>query len=234
MVGLQWMVSLYNNRLNGILAVWIPASHQDDIGIISISYRCRSAIVSLSYRYPVAVIRKIYHTVYHGSSLCCFFGFMCCEFCCVLYIGMHVCGCFMKPVYGPCDCASVYCFIIGRYHGRYDCVKRAHSWPPSSPAVFSLPSFSSGKDHTLHRTPCAQDEMGLGKTVQVMALIAYLMEAKGNYGPHLIIVPNAVIVNWKSELSQWLPSVRRRCGGCCQRWSIVCVSNLLCGLLLCR
>ena len=30
-----------------------------------------------------------------------------------------------------------------------------------------------------------------------MALIAYLMEFKGNYGPHLIIVPNAVLVNWK-------------------------------------
>jgi SNF2 family DNA or RNA helicase len=41
------------------------------------------------------------------------------------------------------------------------------------------------------------DEMGLGKTVQVMSLIAYLMEFKGNYGPHLIIVPNAVLVNWK-------------------------------------
>ncbi|TKW33464.1 hypothetical protein SEVIR_2G237601v4 [Setaria viridis] len=50
------------------------------------------------------------------------------------------------------------------------------------------------------------DEMGLGKTVQVMALIAYLMEFKGNYGPHLIIVPNAVLVNWKSELLNWLPS----------------------------
>jgi SNF2 family DNA or RNA helicase len=41
-----------------------------------------------------------------------------------------------------------------------------------------------------------------------MALIAYLMEAKNNYGPHLIIVPNAVMVNWKSELTQWLPTVR--------------------------
>ncbi|KAK9065487.1 hypothetical protein SSX86_014888 [Deinandra increscens subsp. villosa] len=51
------------------------------------------------------------------------------------------------------------------------------------------------------------DEMGLGKTVQVMALIAYLMEFKSNYGPHLIIVPNAVLVNWKSELHTWLPSV---------------------------
>ncbi|PWA97010.1 SNF2-related, N-terminal domain-containing protein [Artemisia annua] len=51
------------------------------------------------------------------------------------------------------------------------------------------------------------DEMGLGKTVQVMALIAYLMEYKSNYGPHLIIVPNAVLVNWKSELHNWLPNV---------------------------
>ena len=28
----------------------------------------------------------------------------------------------------------------------------------------------------------------------------YLWETKKNYGPHLIIVPNAVIVNWKSEI----------------------------------
>lgn len=33
-----------------------------------------------------------------------------------------------------------------------------------------------------------------------MALIAYLMEFKGNNGPHLIIVPNAVLVNWKVKL----------------------------------
>ncbi|GIL44687.1 hypothetical protein Vafri_2212 [Volvox africanus] len=52
------------------------------------------------------------------------------------------------------------------------------------------------------------DEMGLGKTVQVMALIAYLIERKNCFGPHLIIVPNAVMVNWKSELSKWLPGVR--------------------------
>jgi SWI/SNF-related matrix-associated actin-dependent regulator of chromatin subfamily A protein 2/4 len=41
-----------------------------------------------------------------------------------------------------------------------------------------------------------------------MALLAYLMEFKSNYGPHLIIVPNAVMVNWKSELAQWLPTFR--------------------------
>ena len=59
-----------------------------------------------------------------------------------------------------------------------------------------------------HLNGILADEMGLGKTVQVMALIAYLMEHKNNFGPHLIIVPNAVIVNWKSELLQWLPTVR--------------------------
>lgn len=36
-----------------------------------------------------------------------------------------------------------------------------------------------------------------------MALIAYLMEFKGNYGPHLIIVPNAVLVNWKVSKFFW-------------------------------
>ncbi|KAK2080232.1 hypothetical protein QBZ16_000085 [Prototheca wickerhamii] len=59
-----------------------------------------------------------------------------------------------------------------------------------------------------HLNGILADEMGLGKTVQVMALIAFLMEHKSNFGPHLIIVPNAVLVNWKSELSQWLPSAR--------------------------
>ncbi|CAK0787464.1 hypothetical protein CVIRNUC_010684 [Coccomyxa viridis] len=59
-----------------------------------------------------------------------------------------------------------------------------------------------------HLNGILADEMGLGKTVQVMALIAYLMEHKNNYGPHLIIVPNAVMVNWKAELTAWLPSAK--------------------------
>lgn len=43
---------------------------------------------------------------------------------------------------------------------------------------------------------------------QVMALLAYLMQHKGACGPHLIIVPNAVMVNWKAELMRWLPAFR--------------------------
>jgi len=55
-----------------------------------------------------------------------------------------------------------------------------------------------------HLNGILADEMGLGKTVQVMALIAYLFESKANYGPHLIIVPNAVVINWKAEFVNWL------------------------------
>ena len=37
------------------------------------------------------------------------------------------------------------------------------------------------------------DEMGLGKTIQTIALVAYLMEKKGNNGPYLIIVPLSLV-----------------------------------------
>jgi len=40
-----------------------------------------------------------------------------------------------------------------------------------------------------------------------MALIAYLMEFKGNYGPHLIIVPNAVLVNWKVSFNSFVSTI---------------------------
>ena len=39
------------------------------------------------------------------------------------------------------------------------------------------------------------DEMGLGKTIQTIALVAYLMERKGNNGPFLIIVPLSSVTN---------------------------------------
>ena len=39
--------------------------------------------------------------------------------------------------------------------------------------------------------------MGLGKTIQTIALFAYLACEKGNWGPHLIIVPTSVLLNWE-------------------------------------
>ena len=52
------------------------------------------------------------------------------------------------------------------------------------------------------------DEMGLGKTIQTIALFAYLAINKGNWGPHLIIVPTTIIVNWEIEFKKWCPSFK--------------------------
>ncbi|XP_053908994.1 helicase SRCAP [Cuculus canorus] len=52
------------------------------------------------------------------------------------------------------------------------------------------------------------DEMGLGKTIQTIALLAHLACQKGSWGPHLIIVPTSVILNWEMELKRWCPSFK--------------------------
>ncbi|KAL0093523.1 SNF2 family N-terminal domain-containing protein [Phycomyces blakesleeanus] len=52
------------------------------------------------------------------------------------------------------------------------------------------------------------DEMGLGKTIQTIALLAYLACEKGIWGPHLIVVPTSVILNWEMEFKRWLPGFK--------------------------
>lgn len=52
------------------------------------------------------------------------------------------------------------------------------------------------------------DEMGLGKTIQTIALLAYLACEKGVWGPHLIIVPTSVILNWEMELKRFAPGFK--------------------------
>eukprot|EP00760_Papus_ankaliazontas_P002623 PhM_4_TR11190/c0_g1_i1/m.64076/K11681/SWR1; helicase SWR1 len=51
------------------------------------------------------------------------------------------------------------------------------------------------------------DEMGLGKTIQTIGLLAYLAEHRGMWGPHLIVVPTSVLMNWDLELKRWCPSL---------------------------
>jgi hypothetical protein len=46
------------------------------------------------------------------------------------------------------------------------------------------------------------DEMGLGKTIQTIALLAHVACEKGAWGPHLIIVPTSVLLNWEMELKK--------------------------------
>ncbi|KAI9334368.1 SNF2 family N-terminal domain-containing protein [Zopfochytrium polystomum] len=52
------------------------------------------------------------------------------------------------------------------------------------------------------------DEMGLGKTIQTIALIAYLAVEKGIWGPHLIVVPTSVMLNWEFEFKKWCPGLK--------------------------
>lgn len=51
------------------------------------------------------------------------------------------------------------------------------------------------------------DEMGLGKTIQTIALLTYVMEAKGDHGPFMIIVPLSTMSNWVKEFERWAPTV---------------------------
>ena len=43
------------------------------------------------------------------------------------------------------------------------------------------------------------DEMGLGKTVQTISLLAHLACRHGIWGPHLVVVPTSVLLNWDAE-----------------------------------
>ncbi|KAH0829138.1 putative helicase SWR1 [Lanmaoa asiatica] len=52
------------------------------------------------------------------------------------------------------------------------------------------------------------DEMGLGKTIQTIALLAHLACDRGIWGPHLIIVPTSVLLNWEMEFKKFLPGFK--------------------------
>ncbi|KAJ2745204.1 swr1 complex component [Coemansia sp. BCRC 34301] len=52
------------------------------------------------------------------------------------------------------------------------------------------------------------DEMGLGKTIQTIALLAHLACHRGIWGPHLVIVPTSVLLNWEQEFHRWLPGFK--------------------------
>jgi len=52
------------------------------------------------------------------------------------------------------------------------------------------------------------DEMGLGKTIQTIALLAHLACEKGLWGPHLIVVPTSVMLNWEMEFKKWCPAFK--------------------------
>lgn len=52
------------------------------------------------------------------------------------------------------------------------------------------------------------DEMGLGKTIQTIALLAHLAIEHEAWGPHLIVVPTSVMLNWEMEFKKFLPGFK--------------------------
>jgi SNF2 family DNA or RNA helicase len=55
------------------------------------------------------------------------------------------------------------------------------------------------------------DEMGLGKTIMTISLLAHLACEKGIWGPHLVIVPTSVMLNWDREFKKWCPAFKVIC-----------------------
>ena len=52
------------------------------------------------------------------------------------------------------------------------------------------------------------DEMGLGKTLMTISLLAHHACENGNWGPHLIVVPTSVILNWEIEIKKFCPAFK--------------------------
>ncbi|KAL6523219.1 Pharynx and intestine in excess protein 1 [Orobanche gracilis] len=52
------------------------------------------------------------------------------------------------------------------------------------------------------------DEMGLGKTIMTISLLAHLACERGIWGPHLIVVPTSVMLNWETEFLKWCPAFK--------------------------
>ena len=62
--------------------------------------------------------------------------------------------------------------------------------------------------HTLNSNGILADQMGLGKTLQTISFLAYLKEIEKVSGPHLVICPLTVTVNWFREISKFFPSCK--------------------------
>ena len=51
------------------------------------------------------------------------------------------------------------------------------------------------------------DEMGLGKTVQTVSFLSWLIYARRQNGPHLVVVPLSTTPAWQETFEKWAPDV---------------------------
>ena len=59
----------------------------------------------------------------------------------------------------------------------------------------------------LQKNAILADEMGLGKTIQIIGLLATLVQDHTCF-PFLLVVPNSTCPNWRREIKRWAPSLR--------------------------
>ncbi|KAA8492875.1 Protein PHOTOPERIOD-INDEPENDENT EARLY FLOWERING 1 [Porphyridium purpureum] len=59
-----------------------------------------------------------------------------------------------------------------------------------------------------HLNGILADEMGLGKTIMTIALLCWLAVEQHHWGPHLIVVPTSVMLNWEVELKKFAPGLK--------------------------
>ena len=50
--------------------------------------------------------------------------------------------------------------------------------------------------------------MGPGKTIQTIAMLSSLATQYNIWGPHLVIVPTSILVNWEMEFKRWCPAFK--------------------------
>lgn len=55
------------------------------------------------------------------------------------------------------------------------------------------------------------DEMGLGKTVQTVAFISWLIFARRQNGPHIVVVPLSTMPAWLDTFERWSPDLNCIC-----------------------
>ena len=53
-----------------------------------------------------------------------------------------------------------------------------------------------------------RSSQGLGKTIQTISLLAHLACERGIWGPHLIVVPTSVMLNWETEFKRFCPAFK--------------------------
>ncbi|CDK24262.1 unnamed protein product [Kuraishia capsulata CBS 1993] len=51
------------------------------------------------------------------------------------------------------------------------------------------------------------DEMGLGKTVQTVSFLSWLIYARRQNGPHLVVVPLSTVPAWQETFEKWSPDL---------------------------